>query len=405
MVEAVLQRESISSLFQPVVSIPTKRILGFEAFSEGRTPKGDACLSPQVLFSPDLEPDVQVGIDRLCRKKAIAQFKPIQELHPDMLLFVNVNMNVLKFKESDPKYFFQQVEGAGLPMHTIVTEIPFSMLDALSPEIIDFYRASGIKLCIDNLGVDDPFLAAFSKVKPDMVKLNRTFFAEDESASYRSSVLEGLINFSDSAGFTVIGQCVESREESVRLLEARVDVQQGYYYTKDENTKLTREGGRDPVRMFFGKIEQTYRLFRKTRKQKIGERKQSFEAMRGEVRKIVNKIARIGERDFDPVLRALIGNTGQALSMFILDEQGIQLTGRAQVESEPAQNGGARTDVKGMDHSMRDYFLYMEMGYDKFVTKPFASPCTGRPAVIMALPFYNMENERYILCVEMPYPQ
>lgn len=405
MVDEVLKGGLIHSLFQPIISIPIKRILGFEAFSEGRTPRGDACVSPQVLFNPGLDPAAQVRIDRMCRQRAIAQFKPIQKVHEDMLLFVNVNMNIMQYDEADPRYFFQQISTSDIPMRNIVAEIPFKMLDMLESEVIDFYRSQGVKLCIDNLGIDDPFLSAFNKVRPDMVKLDRTFFAEDEQAPYRSRVLDGLLDFADSAGFTVIGQCVESREESVRLLASRVDVQQGYYYTKEENTKLTTSGSQDPVKEFFGKIDKTYRLFRKTRKKKIGERKQAFEALSSECRRILSKVSRMGERDFDPMLRALAGNTGQAISIFILDDTGIQLTRRAQARTGKEMFRVGRTDIRGMDHSMRDYFLYMEMGYDKFVTKPFASPSTGKPAVIMAQPFYNAEDERYILCVEMPYPQ
>jgi len=404
LVQQVLDGKLIRILFQPVISISTKRILGFEAFSEGRSPDGAASVSPELLFSQDLEPVVQVGVDRLCRALALGQFRSIQKMYEEMLLFTNVNVNILKFKEADPAFLFKQVRKSGIPMQNIVAEIPFGMLDMISDEIIRFYRSHGFKLCINDLGVDDPFLATFSRVRPDMVKLNRTFFAEDEASSYRSRVLEGLLSFAGSSGFMVIGQCVESRGESVRLLRAGVDVQQGYYYTKEESASLGSEHGQDPVELFFGKIDRTYRLFRARRKKEVGRIKRAFGLLQNEYGEIAEKVARVSERDFDPALHALIGNTGQAVSMFILSEQGIQLTGRAHVSVKGHENGSSRNGVKGMDHSMRDYCIYMEVGYDRFVTKPFTSPYTGQEAVIIARSFNNMEDGRFILCVEMPHP-
>ncbi|WP_419786523.1 hypothetical protein [Pseudodesulfovibrio sp.] len=60
--------------------------------------------------------------------------------------------------------------------------------------------------------------------------------------------------------------------------------------------------------------------------------------------------------------------------------------------------------AKGMDHSVHDYFLYQDMGYEKIVTPPFISPFTGEQVRLISCSIYNSEGLRYVVRVETACP-
>jgi len=394
--------ENITTLFQPIVSIPTRGIIGFEAFSEARDPETGECIEGIRLVESRCDPDTQLAVDRQCRQRAMEQFKPIFDNHKAMLLFLWLNANILKSKKADPLFPEKQVAKAGLAPQNVCFELPMAMAGKMPTKIVEYYRKKGFGLCIVDLGTNDAFLEPFVRLRPNFVKLNRSFYTGPEDR-YRGKVLDNLLDLSETVGFSVIGQGVEEQKESIDLLRARVFLQQGTYYVKDQGGA---GGGADPVKMFYGKIMETYRLFRERRGKEILARKNAFESLSQEVRRYISRLSKEYESVMEVVLTALFRNKDRAISMFVLNKNGVQVTSRIHVKAEAQKlfHRPTHGEDKGMDHSTRDYFMYIDMGYERFVTRPFVSPYTGEEAALIAMPFYNADNRMFVLCVEMPSP-
>ncbi|WP_147819253.1 sensor domain-containing phosphodiesterase [Salidesulfovibrio onnuriiensis] len=404
-VAAGVSPENIITLFQPIVSIPTRGIIGFESFSEGREPETGKSIEAIRLVESFPDPDLQLKVDRQCRERALEQFKPILAQHKAMLLFLWLNVGILSNKKADPLFLEKQVEQVGIPPKNVCIELPVSVAVKMPPKVLEHYRAKGYGLCIIDLSTSDAFLEAFVRLRPNFVKLGRSFYTGPEKR-YRAKMLDGLLDLSETVGFSVIGQGVEQQQESIGLLRSRVFLQQGTYYVKDKPEEKYSAKGEDPVKMFYGKIVETFRLFRENRRKEILARKSTFETLQQEVRRYISRLCNEHEPVMEVVLASLFRNRDRAISMFVLNKNGIQVTGRLHVKSPRGEvcHRPPRGEAKGMDHSMRDYFLYIEMGYDRFVTRPFVSPYTEEEVVIIALPFYNAEDRMFVLCVEMPYP-
>jgi len=397
----ILKSKNVHTFFQPVVSISTKSIVGFEAFSRGGG--GDVCvIDPAMLFHDDLKPELKVDVDRLCREKAFEQFKPIYGGHKDMLLFANISADILPHVETGSKVLKHQVASMDIDPGNVVIECPLCRSD--SKEMVEFakmYKEFGFKISLDSCDVDDSFSQAISTIEPDFVKINPTFYAKAARKDYSTKALESVIEVVDRVGGAVIAQGVESEEDSIRLLTAGVHLQQGYYYTKDENDKTG-----DPARMFLQKIVDTYDKFKKVKVQLIKRKKERFDATFKNVASICSKFAGMPEDKFEDAAKVLVRNIDDVVSMFVVDEGGEQITNRIHVKATGNKNRSAKIlgSEKGVDHSVCDYVMYLDMGYEKFVTRPFISPYTAEETCIISKPFYNSEGLRYVVCIEMPYP-
>lgn len=400
-VRDIIQSKNINTFFQPVVSIPTKSIVGFEAFSRGGG--GDVCvIDPSMLFHNDLTPDLKIDIDRLCREKALEQFTPIYTNHKNMLLFLNMNTDILQHIDMSSEVFTRQV--ASSPINPTSIAIEYTLCNCALEHVelySEYFQNSGFKTSLDNCSVDDAFNPIITKLQPDFVKINSTFFAEDHRKPYSAKLLEGLIEVADNVGAIVIAQGVETEEESIRLLNAGVEVQQGYYYTKDETAKT-----QDPAKMFFQKIVTTHDKYKVVKREMVKRKKARFNHAFQAVNSICSKMANLPENRFDDTCKALVHNTSETLSMFILDHSGTQLTTRHHVKPTTGKSASPTFlgTVIGSDHSTHDYVMYLDIGYEKYVTRPFISKYTGVDACIISRPFYNNEGQRYIVCIELPYP-
>lgn len=397
-VRAILAQKQVSTFFQPVVSIPAKSVIGFETFSR---PAGESCsLDPRALFHEDLEPDLMIKMDMLCRGMALKRFKPFHDDHDGLLLFLKVNPEVFRHLEVARSALPRQLEEAGITPERVVIEFPPRL--PYADRVLQFvalYRDLGVRIGLDGCSATDAYTNAVNRVGPEFAKVDRTFFGEGERQDHSSRCLETLLAVVDRAGGKVIGQGVESEEESIRLLSAGVHLQQGYYYTKDENAVSGEQAAR-----LMEKIDRVNRKYKGVKKEFVRRKKEGFVETFRSVNSACSKLENLCEDEFEAGCKALLARRPEVLSVFILNADGVQVTGRIHTNARSPRSDTLLGTWKGTDHSAQDYVLYLEMGYQKFVTKPFVSAYGGQTACLITKPFYDHLGDRYTFCLEMPYP-
>jgi len=393
----IIKARNVQTYFQPVVSLSTRSIVGFEAFSRGGGGKdGEPTVEPAVLFHRDLSPDTKINVDRLCRETALAQFKPIFLGHRDLLLFLNLNTDILPFVDMQTQVLKHQVASMDIDLGSVVIELPLNM--AGGEEVIRFaetYRELGFRISLDNCGAGDGLENALCAVRPSFLKICPALYAADRDLDG----LKRLVESAERLGAMVVAQGVESEEASIRLLSAGVHLQQGYYYSKDEGG----EGGQ--AETFSRKIQAVHDKYKHAERNMVRQRKEQFQNMFRTVGTVCTRLSSLGESRFEDACRAMVRVTKGVVSVFVLNDKGTQITSRPHVETGTKKISAALLgSAKGVDHSVHDYFLYLDMGYEKFVTPPFISPFTGEPARLISRPIYNSEGSRYVVCVETVLP-
>ena len=230
--ESILAKESIRSVFQPIVNCQAGTILGYEALSRG--PQDSPLQSPAELFKAASEFHHLAALEVMCRQKSVQNF--IYKSLPG-LLFINVSPMALVDPEYPRGKTIQLLADYNIAPSNIVIEIsekyPMDNLDVLAKNL-DYYRSLGFKTAIDDLGAGYSDLRLWSKLRPDFVKIDRHFIKNIDNDSVNREFVRGIIELSKGLGCEIIAEGIETVEELNVILDLGVNLCQGFFLARPD---------------------------------------------------------------------------------------------------------------------------------------------------------------------------
>jgi EAL domain-containing protein (putative c-di-GMP-specific phosphodiesterase class I) len=394
-IEGVLTSESISVFFQPVVSVRSKGIIGFEAFSRSVSDDG-ARLDAHDLFGQSWDAETRLRLCRLCRRKALEAFRPIFDRHQQMLLFLNTDGGALS-ASTKTGHLDAMSQALNIPGRRIVIELERPYLNSSHvSRFVSYYRERGFGLSIDlcgGMGVPAEELFA---LKPDFIKFDRPLFTDVEGQEFKRDMVQSLCRLGERLGCAVMAKNVESEEEAIRLLEWGVNHQQGFCYTKDKDSAES-----DPIRAFQQKVEVINRHYRERAHANVADRRKRYEDFHKVLKKVAYKMADSPSVDFAGVCERMVASEESLVCAYVLSDDGVQLTPlcfKRSLVSESPLLGPDRG--RGTDHGIREDVLHLKSGFDKYVLPERISVYAKVKISTISARFYNSEGSPYILCLE-----
>ena len=127
------------------------------------------------------------------------------------------------------------IEESGIPSERIVFEVTESdeIKDAAHlKNILDFYRKSGFRVALDDLGSGYASLNQMAELRPDFVKLDIGLVKDVDHDPYRASIARKLIELAHDLGVTVVAEGVETGGQWRWLADHGADYAQGYLFAK-----------------------------------------------------------------------------------------------------------------------------------------------------------------------------
>ena len=169
MLNELLARRQLRSLYQPLVHRASGDLIGYEALARG--PEGHALERPDLLFAAAREAGRLAELDWLCRATAFGG-AVAGGLRPPTALFVNVEADV--FDAPPPPEHADALRQATRHLKVLyeVTERGLSERPAELLAEVERVRALGFGIAVDDLGTDWRSLALLPLIRPDVVKLD-----------------------------------------------------------------------------------------------------------------------------------------------------------------------------------------------------------------------------------------
>src|SRR5262249_23138622 len=118
-VQELLLGDLVRTVFQPVVDLRARTLLGYEALSRG--PAGTEHNAPLTLSAAAARAGLEFELDRHCRQKALQSAS--RSLPPDSKLFVNVFPSSMYDPDFQGASLIEMLGGLGLGPDRIVLEI------------------------------------------------------------------------------------------------------------------------------------------------------------------------------------------------------------------------------------------------------------------------------------------
>ena len=223
---SILTQSGLHSLFQPIISLSERRIVGYEALSRG--PSNSPLHSPIALFAVARQAGRLNELEIACRESACRRFNE-QQLPGK--LFLNVSPESLLEAAHQPGRTLQLLQDFGIPPSQVVIELteqtPTDDFQLLQ-NALHHYRAMGFSIALDDLGAGYSSLRLWSELRPDFVKIDRHFIDGIHQDALKREFVGSIMQIAKASRAQVIAEGIELPEELAVLTDMGVDLVQGY---------------------------------------------------------------------------------------------------------------------------------------------------------------------------------
>jgi EAL domain-containing protein (putative c-di-GMP-specific phosphodiesterase class I) len=219
--------EQIITLYQPIVGMHDKRVMGYEALSRGGT--GSGFQSPDELFDAAIRHHLLVELDRVCRKKALL-FSA--RLPGKSKVFINTLPATMRDPEFQRKHLIASLEQACITPDQIVIEITEKLvIDNLSlfQDAMAYFTELGMVLAVDDVGSGYSGLETIARLGPSFLKIDMALIHEVHESMVNREIIKAILSLGHGIGAKVIAEGIETVEEYNELCAMGIDYGQGYF--------------------------------------------------------------------------------------------------------------------------------------------------------------------------------
>ena len=230
-----LASDAISMHYQPIVEIETGAIKGFEALMRWSRP-GWGSVSPDVFIPLAEQSDLIFELGYLALRTAVREAASwCQATNPDQRPYVTVNLSPRQFY--DPQLFRRITET--LEIHELnpdrlvleITEGSAIRDIGSAVRIVARLREIGIALAIDDFGTGYSSLSYFTLLKPQILKVDRSFVKQAQEVPNGEDLLGAIITIGKSLDVMVVAEGIETRIQCDMLKNLGYKYGQGYLFS------------------------------------------------------------------------------------------------------------------------------------------------------------------------------
>ncbi|CAM3835269.1 putative cyclic di-GMP phosphodiesterase YliE [compost metagenome] len=222
----ILAQSGLHSLFQPIVCLSERRILGYEALSRG--PSNSPLHSPINLFAVARQAGRLTELEVACRESACRRFS---QQNLEGKLFLNVSPESLLEPQYQSGRTLKMLHELGVPPSRVVIELteqtPTDDFQLLF-NALHHYRDMGFSIALDDLGAGYSSLRLWSELRPDYVKIDRHFIDGIHLDAVKREFVGSILQIARASRAQVIAEGIELAEELKVLTEMGIDLVQGY---------------------------------------------------------------------------------------------------------------------------------------------------------------------------------
>ena len=221
--------------YQPIVSLQSGRIVGFEALSRWQRPEG--LLLPAHFIQIAEETGIILPMNRLLLREACLQLRAWQSEFPcDPPLTMSVNVTPREFAQPDLAAQINAIlVEVGIHPSSINVEITetIAMADPQrSSLVLSELKALGVHISIDDFGTGYSSLSRLQGFPVDSLKIDRAFISKIDTDSETSEIVRIIIMLAHNLGLKVVAEGAETAEHVSLLKQLKCELVQGYFFAR-----------------------------------------------------------------------------------------------------------------------------------------------------------------------------
>ncbi|MGD0479680.1 MAG: EAL domain-containing protein [Terracidiphilus sp.] len=229
MLRRALKDESLYVLYQPVVELATRRIIGAEALVRWKSRFAD--MRPDY-FIPQAE---ECGMIQLITKQVLGMvardLPQFLEIDPKFCVAVNVSAADLCDKLTIDAMNQFLLDSGARPENVEIEATERAFLQGPeTAELIDALRAKGFSVAIDDFGTGYSSLSCLQSLSLDTLKIDRAFVETINTDGATSQVVLHIIEMAHSLHLEMVAEGVETEPQAQYLVKRGVRYAQGWHF-------------------------------------------------------------------------------------------------------------------------------------------------------------------------------
>ncbi len=231
-----IERQEFLVHYQPIISLNTFDITGFEALVRWQHPER-GMIAPGEFIPIAEETSLVIPIGLWVLQESCQQLVDWHGLHgQDTPLKMSVNLSVKQFAQPDLiEHIDRVLEQIQLPSHLLTLEITESALmdnPDVASQVLNALRDRNIQLAIDDFGTGYSSLSYLHRFPVDILKVDRSFINRIDDEGNGLRIVEATIAMAQSLGMKVVAEGVETPEQAMRLQQMGCEYAQGYLFSR-----------------------------------------------------------------------------------------------------------------------------------------------------------------------------
>ena len=234
----VIARGQLRAVYQPIVSLDSRRVIGFEGLIRPVPPAPFA--DPAALLAAAEATGRLTALDMACIETIVAGARALPE---DAFLSLNLSPPTIEASEFSSGALLAILTRHAIAPGRVVVELTERQqmhdLDRVRSRI-DACRRAGIRFAADDIGAGNAGLRLLAEIRFDILKVDLTLVQRSASEGQSSAVISSVVELAARTGALVVAEGIEHESQLGALRALGITAGQGYY--------LGRPGGLEPVK-------------------------------------------------------------------------------------------------------------------------------------------------------------
>jgi diguanylate cyclase (GGDEF)-like protein/PAS domain S-box-containing protein len=243
--------------YQPIVSLRSGRITGFEALT--RWQRGERLLAPAEFIAVADETGLIIPMNRLLLREACQQLRSWHAEFPaDPQMSMSVNITSKEFAHPNlAKGISEILSETGLdPKHLQleITETIAMREPEKAASVLAELKSLGVRLSVDDFGTGYSSLSRLQQFPVDSLKIDRAFISQMDSDVESHKIVQVIVMLAQTLDLATVAEGVETEEHVNQLKALDCGFAQGYYFSKPADHQVITDlllkvnrSGRGPV--------------------------------------------------------------------------------------------------------------------------------------------------------------
>jgi diguanylate cyclase (GGDEF)-like protein/PAS domain S-box-containing protein len=231
-----LQTGDLSMHYQPIVSLDSTSVVGFEALMRWQHPERGWV--PPNSFIPLAEQSdliLELGHFALTQAVHAASAWRATEKSDGIAPYVTVNLSAHQFH--DPA-LLSMIESAlatsGLAPERLIIEITESAMlvnVAETMSVMERIGALGVGFALDDFGTGYSSLSYLALLHPTIIKIDQSFVSPSKESPRNDTLLEAIVSLGHKLGMTMLAEGIETKPQLSRLHNLGCEFGQGFLWS------------------------------------------------------------------------------------------------------------------------------------------------------------------------------